>query len=216
MENMGISFILKLIVIILFILTVIRAELKNERIFSIRHLNWTMAATGCKDSFNQVLLEMHNENDMESIKRDEISNLNRTVCSGAAVLTVVGSHLIFIEEAIFPYLSQLTIVNRTYWLGLRYYKERNEFRWQNGRISNWSNWHPDQPVFAGDKPCVAMSTITSTWKAWNCSDELPYVCHDRDRDYESAKSIYHNTSTDIFEYCVSSYYSLYYNQLSVY
>ncbi|GFT23252.1 macrophage mannose receptor 1 [Nephila pilipes] len=89
-----------------------------------------------------------------------------------------GGHLVSLSgtsvQAIATYLGME--VNQTYWIGLKYEKPTQRFKWLNKwpmTISKWGRYEPSN--LNEDQVCFS-STPDGYWRSTECNQGLPYIC----------------------------------------
>ncbi|GIX97410.1 secretory phospholipase A2 receptor [Caerostris extrusa] len=88
-----------------------------------------------------------------------------------------GAHLVSLfgtsVQAISTYLGME--VNQTYWIGLKYEKSSEQFRWLNGWPMTISRWGVNEPSGMERGLCYS-SSPDGFWKGVPCTEELPFIC----------------------------------------
>ncbi len=78
----------------------------------------------------------------------------------------------------FPFEACVFVIRHpAYWIGLSDSKIESAFRWETGKIPNWSNWGPTEPTGSVLQNCVAaLRSGSFSWSDSNCDLEFAFLC----------------------------------------
>ena len=72
----------------------------------------------------------------------------------------------------------------TYWTGMNDLVEENKFRWSDGSVAKFTNWHKNPDTGAsepnnccGGEDCMAVYRHhKNTWNDYGCKYQFPFIC----------------------------------------
>ncbi len=69
--------------------------------------------------------------------------------------------------------SVISDIGTTYWIGLKYYKNSNEWKWSNSAVDvTYTNWRNGDP---SNNQCARLLD-SGRWRDLRCGRAAPFVC----------------------------------------